>query len=240
MKKTNYILYYKRLALFFMLSQGLFGCADSCSLNGPFTAQVIAAGADGAKIKSAVFAAEQFFFTDDFGPVEQSLLLASSPENSGRIYIAEISTEEIDSFALEPLEMAYSNLGNVTFSTPLDYQEHEKQLMVISWMDNNDDDLLDLSLNGYSEQARTIYYYNAEKGKKYYLCEYEMILNTTEEDAAEQETDEYAEDSDNPEGKTALFAMASACSDDGDRMTIHNEDRDKWMLLLTGREDLPW
>jgi hypothetical protein len=138
-----------------------------CQLRKPFEGTVIAAGADGGKVKNGFFNRSQ---TVTDGEVNIDI------DRTGRPQVSAFGVTDT-SFSFEPLQIDDETVGQVTFDLLEDGPSESADLALLSWVDLNDNGRLDIDLNGDSEAARTITRFNTESGRKAVLTFYSYSPN---------------------------------------------------------------
>jgi hypothetical protein len=143
-----------------------------CELRKPFEGTVIAAGADASKVKNGFFLER----TIDVGGVAGAEAFVSNDIETARPILSLTGTTET-AVALEPLQIDDETVGQVVFDLLEDGPAEATSLVLLSWVDVDDDDLLDLSVTGESEVARTIQRLQKESNTKATLAFYNYNPN---------------------------------------------------------------
>lgn len=177
-----------------------------CQLRKPFEGTVIAAGADGSKVKNGFFLRNQAV---NDGEVSLNI------DRTGRPAIDTFGIAET-TFSFEPLQIDDETVGQVTFDLLEEGPSESADLALLSWVDGNDNGLLDLDLNGESETARTISRFNVESGRKAILTFYS-----------------YSPNGGDP------FYNATALEDESVNVIVTEDYLVDWMAVLPSNVDTP-
>lgn len=147
------------------------GCAltAACSIRVPFEATVVAAGVDGSKVRTGIFAQRLAYDTLEDGS-EVSVELRIDTSNGRPTFNA--PDFELTSMEFPMLQGGTADVGHVVFELLDPPPETQKDLAIISWVDVDNDGRLDLSTDGQSEFARTLYTWHEDENVKSYLFYY--------------------------------------------------------------------